>query len=111
MAALTQSEVLALLAAENPARRSTDLHVYADALRVYCEAADNVARLGAVVLHPKTASPLENPYLKVQERNGKLLREMRGITAEKTMAAIVARLADANSEREQEPGRKTGGDG
>jgi len=89
MAQVTDTlDIEAMLTAENPGRRPADIAVYADALRVYCEAADNVRRVGAVATHPRTGAPFENPYLKIQERQGKIMRDMRNIASTKTLAAV-----------------------
>jgi hypothetical protein len=41
---------------------------YADAYLEYQEAARNIAEQGAMVLHPRTANPIENPYLRIRDR-------------------------------------------
>jgi phage terminase small subunit len=39
--------------------------MYADCFMDYQEAAANIAKNGTVVAHPRTGSPIENPYCKV----------------------------------------------
>ena len=52
-------------------KRGTRLDVavqYADAFLEYHEASANIQAQGAMVLHPRTANPIENPYLKIRDR-------------------------------------------
>jgi phage terminase small subunit len=56
--------------------------IYADAYLEYWEAAENIRTHGAMVLHPQTANPIENPYLKIRDRALEKLRQLRGIHAE-----------------------------
>jgi phage terminase small subunit len=56
--------------------------LYADAYLEYVEASDNIATQGAMVLHPRTANPIENPYLKIRDRALAKLRSWRGMPAE-----------------------------
>lgn len=55
---------------------------YADAFLEYREASANIATQGAMVLHPRTANPIENPYLKIRDRALQKLRSLRGIKAD-----------------------------
>ena len=82
--------ILDELAQDNPGIPRVQLQVFGNALRVYCEAADNVRRNGAVVAHPRTGAPIENPYLKVQQAQGKILTEMRRIHGDRVMALLQA---------------------
>jgi phage terminase small subunit len=63
----------------NPKVSSVDARIYADALRIYYEASDNIAEHGAIVQHPRTGAPIENPYLKVRSSTGAILTKMRYI--------------------------------
>lgn len=72
-------EVLLVLRADNPRAPDGDLRMYADAWLIYCEASDNVGRLGAVVAHPKTASPITNPYLAVMASQVRVLQGLRRV--------------------------------
>jgi phage terminase small subunit len=53
--------------------------LYADAYLEYMEASDNIRAQGAMVLHPRTANPIENPYLQIRDRAARTLRAMRGL--------------------------------
>lgn len=77
-----------MLRAENPKARTVDLQVFADALRTYREASDNVSKNGAIVMHPRTGAPIENPYLKIQTQKGAILSKMRIIKSDRLIAAL-----------------------
>ena len=55
--------------------------LYADAFLEYREASENIAERGAMVLHPRTANPIENPYLKIRDRAFAKLRKLSGVKA------------------------------
>lgn len=55
---------------------------YADAFLEYIEASNNILIQGAMVLHPRTANPIENPYLRIRDRALVKLRSLRGIKAD-----------------------------
>jgi len=90
---MAQIDLVAELTADNPGLSRVAIEVFASSLRLYCEAAENIARNGGIVAHPRTGAPLENPYLKVLERHGKLLREQRRIQADRVMALLEMELA------------------
>ena len=46
--------------------RADDLNMYVDAFLDYREAVDNIRKNGNIVSHPRTGSPMENPYIKVR---------------------------------------------
>jgi phage terminase small subunit len=95
-------DIASELAKDNPQARAAVIAVYADSLRIYCEAADNVATHGAVVLHPKTAAPLENPYLKIQERQAKILRSMPRIDGGRVLYLVQDYFAAQRKESNEE---------
>lgn len=63
---MTRDEVLLILRRDNPAARADDVVMYADCYMDYQEAAANIAKNGNIVAHPRTGSPIENPYGKVR---------------------------------------------
>lgn len=65
---MTKDEVFAILRQNNPAASLSALRIYADAFVTYAEAAANVAENGAIVAHPRTGEPMDNPYLRVREQ-------------------------------------------
>lgn len=86
--------VEAELLRENPSLPAMRLRLYADALRLYLEASDNVRRLGAVVSHPRTGAPIENPFLSVQSRQAGILAKFSNVKASRAIAAYQAELAE-----------------
>lgn len=52
----------------NPRAPEDALRAYASALRDFVAAERNVAEHGAIVFHPRTGAPVENPFLAVRER-------------------------------------------
>ena len=77
------------LAKDNPAARVIHLQVFAGAMATYREAARNVKANGAIVMHPRTGAPIENPYLRIAESSSRILCKMR------IQSDRVARLLDA----------------
>jgi phage terminase small subunit len=77
MAEVTRQEVLDRLCALNPSTSRDKLTIYADALLLYREATANIAKNGAITAHPRTGSPLENPYLKVRTAAAATLSKFR----------------------------------
>jgi phage terminase small subunit len=81
MGEIKKSEVLAALRAENPGGRPDEIARYADAYLTYQEAQENIDRNGAIVAHPRTGAPIENPYLKVRKSAGDVLTQLKRIRA------------------------------
>ena len=78
-----------LLAQENPDTIPTSmLHQYADLFVTYREAALNIAKNGAIVAHPKTGAPIENPYLKVRQQTMADLRKLARVKANNVWAVM-----------------------
>ena len=73
---MTRDEVLVVLRRDNPAGRPDDIAMYADSFADYREAADNIAKNGNIVAHPRTGSPIENPYIKVKSSAMAQMRKM-----------------------------------
>ena len=70
-----RDEALRLLRAHNRAAPEGKLRIYADAFTDYALAQKNIDENGAVCAHPKTGSPIDNPYLKVRDRAAKALQD------------------------------------
>jgi len=81
-------DVRAELRKDNPSRRSIDLQVFADALTIYREASRNVCENGAIVAHPRTGAPIENPYLKIQTAQGAALAKMVRIKSDRVIRLL-----------------------
>jgi hypothetical protein len=77
MADLNKSEVIQLLIDEGI--RIDLANQYADVFKEYIEATQNIDKNGIVVLHPRTANPIENPYLVIRDRALKKLQAMETV--------------------------------
>lgn len=82
---MTRDDVVAILRRDNPAARSDDVAMYADCFLDYKEAADNIAKNGNIVMHPRTGTPIENPYIKVK---ASAMNQLRKITKLKKVSAL-----------------------
>lgn len=56
---------------------------YFDAYEEYRLASENIEKNGPIVQHPRTAQPMENPFLKVRDRALAKLGGMRDVPAHK----------------------------
>lgn len=83
-------DIEAELRTDNRSARAVDLRVFADALRTYHEASANIHKHGAIVMHPRTGAPIQNPYLTVQEKAGATLTRMKTIRADRVSALLAA---------------------
>ena len=99
MGEVARATIEEILRADNPSAREAALRIYADALRTYAEAADNVRRHGAVCAHPKTGAPIANPYLSIRTAHGAILRKMGAIDAARAFARAMDDAAVASATR------------
>jgi len=79
MGEISKEQILAVLNRLNPDAKSSDIVIYTDAFLEYRAAQSNISEHGSVVFHPRTGSPIDNPYVKVRDRASELLRKMRRI--------------------------------
>jgi phage terminase small subunit len=80
MGQMTKAEIVAGLVARGATKdRAT---FYADAYLEYREASANIEEHGVIVQHPRTANPVENPYLVIRDRAAKKLDAMRRVKAD-----------------------------
>lgn len=73
---MNRDEVISILRRDNPAAGFDIIAMYADCFLDYSEAADNLAKNGNIVAHPRTGSPIENPYIKVKASAMSQLRKL-----------------------------------
>jgi len=85
---MAQIDIVKELIKDNPGMPQTLLTVFADALTIYREAISNIKANGAIVAHPRTGAPIDNPYLKVQDVQGKILSRMTGIKADRVLTLL-----------------------
>jgi phage terminase small subunit len=62
--------------------------MYAAALKMHCEASENVSRNGAICSHPRTGTPIENPYLKVQSHAVTILSKFRKVNSDRVLRLL-----------------------
>jgi phage terminase small subunit len=79
MAEMSRDEVVVALVKRGVAKDRA--WRYAAEYVTYREADANIAQNGAVVAHPRTGAPLENPYLRIRDRARAALDRMRDISA------------------------------
>ena len=63
---LDRHRIRALITEDNPGAKVNDVETYMHQFLTYLEAAQSVLELGTIVAHPRTAAPMENPYVKVR---------------------------------------------
>ena len=85
---MEQVECERLLRLDNARTPEIQLKIYAAALLTYIEASANVAANGAICSHPRTGSPIENPYLKVRAQQGAIIGKMNKIKSESVLKEI-----------------------
>jgi hypothetical protein len=78
---------------ENPAAKIADVEQYSHQLLTYFEASLSVLVLGAIVAHPRTAAPMENPHLKQRNQSMVAMQKLKKIRkTDETWAKIQAAL-------------------
>ena len=63
---MTRAEVVAILTAAG--NRPETCALYADAFMEYHAAQENIERNGSIVADPRTAAPIQNPYIPVRDK-------------------------------------------
>lgn len=76
---MTRERAIEILIGSNGPEQRHFVEMYAASFCTYLEAEDNIRRNGAVVAHPRTGAPLENPYLKVRSQAMREMRELTGL--------------------------------
>ena len=82
---MIRERAIEILMESNGPEQRHFVEMYVTSFLTYLEAEDNIRRVGAVVAHPRTGAPLENPYLKVRSQ---AMREMRELTGLKGLAEL-----------------------
>ena len=68
METISLTAAVQILQADNPAARYGDLMIYAENFLDYIYAQDNISQYGLIVAHPRSGTPIENPYLKIRRK-------------------------------------------
>ena len=80
-------EIIKELKSDNKRQSDINLEVYANALLAYWEASKNIEENGIICLHPRTGTPVENPYLKIQKSQGDVITKSN-IRSDRVVALI-----------------------
>ena len=72
-----RNAAFAQLREHNPKQPLALLHLYADAFAEYSAAMANISEFGAVTQHPKTGSPIDNPYLRIRDAAARTLKDSK----------------------------------
>lgn len=70
---MTKNEVIDLLRPLNPKASDAQIAIYAAAFVEHAVAQTNIDANGTIVFHPRTGSPIENPYTSVRDSRAKLM--------------------------------------
>lgn len=85
-----QINIIEELRKDNPRSSDIDLKIYTDALRDYDEASANIAKHGTICSHPRTGTPIENPYLKIRSTTAKVLSGMARIKSDRVVKLLAS---------------------
>lgn len=73
MEQVTKPAVIAKLRELNPRVSDATIAIYAAAFIEHRIAQENIDQHGAIVFHPRTGSPIDNPYVAARDRASKTL--------------------------------------
>lgn len=66
--AALKSAYVAVLTRDNPGpSKLAAIRIYADAFSEYVEAQRNIDANGVIVFHPRTGSPIDNPFIRARD--------------------------------------------
>lgn len=77
MEKMNKDGLIEQLLLRNPKAKMADVCMYADSFMDYQNAQKNITENGAIVLHPRTNSPIENPYIKIRDKSAVFMRRIR----------------------------------
>ena len=86
-------EIRELLKKDNPKIATGQIELYSRQFATYLEAAENIQANGVIVSHPRTAQPMENPYVKVRAAAEASFGKMRMVKSD-TLWAIASKMLD-----------------
>lgn len=89
---MTLDEIRRLLKKDNGATRPADCEMYAQQFATYFEAVQNIHQNGAIVSHPRTGQPMENPYLKLRAAAETSMKNLGRVKTDALWAEAVKRL-------------------
>jgi phage terminase small subunit len=77
MGEMTRELAVKILEEQNRSASREKIIMYADAYMDYMEAQRNIKENGALVTHPKTGAPFDNPYLKIRQQMATAIGALR----------------------------------
>jgi len=77
MGEMSRDEVIKILEDQNRSASREKIIMYADAYIDYMDAQKNIKENGALVAHPKTGAPFDNPYLKIRQQMATAIGKLR----------------------------------
>jgi len=86
---MTRTDLITALADDNKKAKYSDLAIVADAVLAYAEASANIRKNGTICSHPRTGSPIENPYVKIIATITGMLIKYQHINIDKTLKALL----------------------
>jgi phage terminase small subunit len=89
-------DIIQELISDNPEVKLSIIYIYADNLKIYEEASENIRRNGAIVSHPRTGAPFENPYMKIAEKTALIIRKFGSIKSDRVVKLLRDYYAEAN---------------
>lgn len=81
MGEMTREQVIDALKKDSPKAKLSDVVIYADAYLEYQAAQANIREHGSIVFHPRTGSPIDNPYIKIRNSASAIIRKITSIKA------------------------------
>ncbi len=79
MGKVSRAEARRILREDDPDLQSADLEMYLDQWMTYVEAVENIQRVGSVAKHPRTDSPITNPYLQIRDQAQAAMSRMKRV--------------------------------
>ena len=70
---MTKQQVIDILRPLNPRASDAQIAIYAAAFVEHEVAQANIDANGTIVFHPRTGSPIDNPYTTVRDRTAKIM--------------------------------------
>ena len=80
---MNEQAIYAILKDANQRAPETVLRLFASEFVLFAKSAANIKKFGAIVQHPKTGAPMDNPYLAVRDKSQARLAKMAGLESAK----------------------------
>lgn len=77
MVKMTKEAVVEALERLNPRGKREDIMLFASFFLDFQEAEINIREHGTIVAHPRTAAPIDNPYLRIKQVSAAAMRKFK----------------------------------